>query len=744
MDTDTQSSSIPGDAANPDAGRSAGPPAAAKVLCGASPLYMLVEQSPTAMALFDRHMNYLAASLRWVEIYGRGHAELVGLNHYDLHPDLPAEWKRVHRKALAGEKLSKDDDHWVQADGSHQWMRWSAQPWMDEQGAIGGILISVEDITERKHAEWRLLRLADAVERIAAVRSHAELMTILRYAARELTGADGAALVLREGDECHYVDEEAIGPLWKGQRLPLHACIAGWSMVHAVPAVIEDVYADPRIPAEAYRSTFVRSLSMVPIGRAAPVGAIGCYWAQRHQATDREVGLQQALADAAAIGLANLELYRRLEDGKRTAELAARETRESEMRFRSTFEQAAVGIAHVTIDGRWLRVNSRLCGIVGYTREELLAEAIEDISHPDDYQRDEAQLQRILACQIETYSNEKRYLHKDGHIVWTHLTVNLVRYDDGSPAYFIAMVEDIQRRKEAEEKLRQQAAVFSNAQEGIVITDPECVIVAVNQAFTTITEYTEAEVKGQHMRIVQSGRHDRSFYQNMWSALLSTGAWQGEIWNRRKSGEIYLEWISISAIHDEHGKVANYVGITTDISRMKHAQTELERLAHHDALTGLPNRLLLSSRLEHAIERVRRHGGMGAVLFIDLDRFKQVNDSLGHRAGDELLQLVATRLRERLRDIDTLARLGGDEFVALLEDIPDAVAAEVVAREIIRQLQMPFPLSCGHDANIGASVGIALFPAHGDDATLLVEQADQALYDAKDGGRGRHKFFSSF
>jgi diguanylate cyclase (GGDEF)-like protein/PAS domain S-box-containing protein len=291
-------------------------------------------------------------------------------------------------------------------------------------------------------------------------------------------------------------------------------------------------------------------------------------------------------------------------------------------------------------------------------------------------------------------------------------------------------------------KLRQHAMVFTTTQEGIVITDPQCRIVDANHAFEIITEYSLDEMRGMYMRMLQSGRHDRSFYMSMWQSILDTGNWQGEIWNRRKSGDIYLEWISISTVRDDIGNVVNYVGTSIDMSGMEHAQSELERLVHHDGLTNLPNRLLLMSRLDQAIERTKRHSTMGAVLFLDLDHFKQVNDTLGHKAGDELLQNVASRLKGRLRETDTLARLGGDEFVIVLEEIVSSEMAATVALQVIHELQTPFSLSCcGDEANIGGSVGIAIFPQDGEAASQLIERADQALYEAKRRGRGIYKFF---
>ncbi len=228
----------------------------------------------------------------------------------------------------------------------------------------------------------------------------------------------------------------------------------------------------------------------------------------------------------------------------------------------------------------------------------------------------------------------------------------------------------------------------------------------------------------------------------MWVSINATGHWQGEIWNRRKTGEIFPELLSISAIRNETGEVTNYVGVFADISKLKASESRLEFLAHHDPLTQLPNRLLLTSRLEHAIEKGMRDKKLLALLMLDLDRFKDVNDSFGHQAGDELLQLVAERLTSCLRSIDTVCRLGGDEFTVLLEEIPHPEDAARVANNIITALGEPWMLENDREVRIGTSVGISLFPQHGSTPEQLLQQADAALYQAKGEGRGRFKYFS--
>ncbi|EGV29927.1 response regulator receiver modulated diguanylate cyclase/phosphodiesterase with PAS/PAC sensor(s) [Thiorhodococcus drewsii AZ1] len=295
----------------------------------------------------------------------------------------------------------------------------------------------------------------------------------------------------------------------------------------------------------------------------------------------------------------------------------------------------------------------------------------------------------------------------------------------------------------AESKLRQAATVFESTREGVIITDLDSHIIAVNPAYTDITGYTAEEVRGQTPRILRSGRQDDAFYQTLWANITSGGHWQGEVWNRRKSGEIYPQLLSISAVYDPQGTPTHYVGVMTDISQIKRSEERLEHLVHFDPLTNLPNRRLVLSRLHHAIEQTERSRRRVAVLFLDLDRFKNVNDSLGHPVGDELLQALTQRLRERLREEDTLGRLGGDEFLVLLENLERTEDAGRVARALLQLLQEPFELPSGPVLYIGASIGISIFPDDGNSVTELVKHADVAMYQAKEQGRNTYRFYTS-
>jgi diguanylate cyclase (GGDEF)-like protein/PAS domain S-box-containing protein len=276
----------------------------------------------------------------------------------------------------------------------------------------------------------------------------------------------------------------------------------------------------------------------------------------------------------------------------------------------------------------------------------------------------------------------------------------------------------------------------------MTITDASTLILRVNKAFTETTGYSSEEIVGKHCNIFKSNRHKATFYQQMWKSVELTGEWRGEVWNRRKNGEIFPVWLVITAVKDENGEVINYVGTHIDISERKASEKKILQLAFYDPLTDLPNRRLLMDRLKHGINLERRGNRHMAVLMLDLDKFKAVNDSLGHLAGDELLQQVSTRITKNLRDIDMVARLGGDEFVILLEDIEHIEDAARVAGQIVAELSKPFDLNQSEDVCIGASIGISIYPQHGDTPELLMDNADSALYLAKDQGRGCYAYFS--
>jgi len=303
-----------------------------------------------------------------------------------------------------------------------------------------------------------------------------------------------------------------------------------------------------------------------------------------------------------------------------------------------------------------------------------------------------------------------------------------------------SLTGEIAQRRAAEAGLQLAAKVFGQSNEAIMITDAENRIVQVNAAFTRITGYQSEEVLGHNPRLLSSGRQSPQFYHGMWQQLLANNRWRGEIWNRRKSGEVFPEWLSISNVTDAQGKLTHHIALFIDITERKQEEAQMERLASYDTLTGLPNRNLLADRIKQGIAQAQRHQSLLAMMFIDLDHFKNINDSLGHDVGDGLLQQVAERLKLCLRRSDTIARLGGDEFIALLTEISGEAEASFVAEKMLAVLGDGFEVG-GHTVHIAASIGISLFPNDGANKVELMRNADLAMYRAKDSGRNRFAFY---
>lgn len=570
------------------------------------------------------------------------------------------------------------------------------------------------------------------------------------------------------------------------------------------------------------------------------------------------------------VELANTNLERRVQE--RTEEL-----RQSGERFRAYFERSMVGMATTSIEKGWLNVNDALCDSLGYSREELMRMTWLELTYPEDIAPDLFQYNRLLSGEINNYAMDKRFIHKNGSLIYTRLAASCVRKEDGNVDYIVALVEDISalkvteqkliesehfsrsvidassadicvlnkdgyivsvnqawrdfydenasatrvsnysigtnyfqicraavgkcseeassiadgvmsvirgeceefsqeypchspteprwfnlrvtrfrddsghvvlahenitQRKLAEDKLKLAATVFSHAGEGIMITDASGSIIEVNDTFCFITGYSRDEAIGQNPRMLQSGRQSPEFYAAMWKSLLEKSYWVGEVWNRRKSGEVYAELLTISAVRNATGEVQNYVALFTDITLMKVHQDQLEHIAHYDALTNLPNRALLADRISQAIVQSQRHHHSLAVAFLDLDGFKDVNDVHGHNVGDELLIMLSQRMKEALREEDTLARIGGDEFVAVLADLAKVADCEPVLERLLKAAADP--VTVGEVVlKVTASIGVALYPQDNTDADQLLRHADQAMCVAKQAGKNRYQLFDT-
>ncbi|MCX7192328.1 MAG: PAS domain S-box protein [Proteobacteria bacterium] len=418
---------------------------------------------------------------------------------------------------------------------------------------------------------------------------------------------------------------------------------------------------------------------------------------------------------------------------------AEAELHSSEERFRSLVEQASDGIFVSDAQGCYIDVNSTGCVMLGYARQELLNLNIADIIDPADIARIGYEFKYFEGSEVVV--REWHFRRKDGSFF-----LGEVRGRQLPDGRLLAILIDITERKRIEEELRIAATAF-DAQVGIMVTDKLEKIVRVNRKFTEITGYTADEAIGKTPRLLKSGRHDANFYVAMWESIQNTGGWQGEIWDRRKSGEIYPKLMTITAVNSGDGEPKYFVSTQIDITERKAAEEEIKNMAFYDVLTRLPNRRLLMDRLNQALVSSARNGQMGALLFIDLDHFKKLNDTLGHDIGDLLLQQVALRLKLCIREGDTAARLGGDEFVVMLEELSsDAVAArdetEAIGEKILSVLNQTYQLAT-HEYHNTPSIGITMFSDKQPGAAELLKQADLALYQSKKVGRNRLHFFDT-
>ncbi|BAE52133.1 EAL domain-containing protein [Paramagnetospirillum magneticum] len=417
---------------------------------------------------------------------------------------------------------------------------------------------------------------------------------------------------------------------------------------------------------------------------------------------------------------------------------AQEQIRESQERLLSIMNHSTSAVSLKDAAGRYEFINMRFEELFGLSAEEVIGKTDQQL-----FSRDIAQLLRSRDLEVMGQLSAIQHLEEmvfPTSKVWLDSVRFPIFDSNGVVRAVCSQSTDVTMKHHAEEQLRLAAKVFDRAGEAITITDSSGNIITVNDSFCRITGYSHQEVIGKNPRFLQSGKHGKDFYDAMWRSLIEQGCWQGEIFNRRKNGEIYPEWLTVNSVRDENGSVVNYVAIFSDISAIKSSQRRIEFLATHDELTGIPNRSLLMDRLKHAVAQAKRQKTKLAVLFIDLDNFKVINDSLGHDVGDQLLKQATERLKHCVRDSDTLARLGGDEFVAVLTDVSLEKVNSVAAR-IVDFLGASFSIN-DKSLFVSASIGISVFPDDGQDSLTLLKHADTAMYRAKERGRNQYQFFA--
>jgi len=718
-------------------------------------LQALYEASPDMIFLHRPDGSILDANSRALEVlgYDRGAMLALPLRELIAAPESEDEARTLLARAHRGEKVDLEGVV-RRRDGSTFAVEVRLRRLEAIDSPIGSVLAVVRDISARKQAESALNRTNRALTALSAcnralVRNTDEqqlLDAICRVVVDtagyrfawvgyiDHTPAKPARAVAHAGHEDGYLSTWPI--VWDdvsdGQG-PFGLA------VRTGQPVAMNVEDDPRFAPwreEASKRGFASTIALPLTLDGRVFGTLSIYAADRDAFDSLETDLLAELASDLAFGIGAL----RERAERRRAERALRA---SAARLRKAQQIAHMGNWEWQTESDSVRCSPETGRVLGLTahhcprnREEFL-----DTVHPDDRPAVDAAL-RAAVEHGTSFSLDYRLVTPDGVTKAVHCLAEATPGAGGTPRTIVGIIQDITRRKEIEDSLRQSATVFECTADGVVITDAQRRIVAVNPAYSRITGYRPGEVIGRNPSVVKSGMHDRSFYRAMYDSLAETGQWQGEVYNRRKNGDIYPEWLTVSTVRDEQQMVTHYVGVFSDISAIKESQRQLDHLAHHDPLTGLPNRLLLLERVDHALTVARRHEHAVAVMFLDLDRFKNINDSLGHPAGDDLLREAAARLTRQMREEDTVARLGGDEFVVLLEDSPTVNDIGHVARKVLSALEAPFSLN-GREVYITASVGVAISPRDGDDARTLLKNADAAMYRAKELGRNTYQYYTA-
>ncbi|WP_207062171.1 EAL domain-containing protein [Motiliproteus sp. SC1-56] len=405
-------------------------------------------------------------------------------------------------------------------------------------------------------------------------------------------------------------------------------------------------------------------------------------------------------------------------------------------KFSATFNESPLGMTIARLPStQLLETNDAFTELTGHSRQACLERPIHEALQVDKHQDLLAEAQptghlKGVDLKGRNLAGEERY--------WRYFAC---RFETPEGPQLLSLIQDITQQTQLHQELELAQQVIENTSDGVMIADDQSRILSVNQAFTHITGYSREEAIGQSTRLCKSGRHEETFYAAMWQQIISKGHWSGEIWNRRKSGEVFPCWLSINRIRQADGDTSHYIAVFSDISQIKQAEKELTQLAYYDPLTALPNRALFRDRLAQEIAATRRQQGRFALFFIDLDRFKDINDSLGHNLGDQLLHEMACRLARLVRETDTAARLGGDEFTLIMAEVNRLESVTQMAERLLSTLGHPVSLA-GQEVQVGASIGIALFPEDGDNSESLIQHADMAMYQAKSQGRNNFQFYT--
>jgi len=660
-----------------------------------------VASSPMSILVTDREGIIEFANPKCSEITGYANAEIVGQNPRLFQSEsTPIEtYRQLWASILGGEQWTGELLN-RKKNGELFWERASISPISDESGAITHFVAIKEDITRSKQAERELHDLnrdfVSFLENTSDFIYFKDRDSRFRFCSQTLAAITGRAS-------------------WRD--------LIGKHDLDVFPADTAQVYSAEELPIFRDGTPLLNKVDPYYDADGRPGWVSTNKWPLFDDEGKAVVGIFGISRDITA--------HMRTEAA----------LRESETRLRSLIENSPLCIHEIDLNGRIASMNKSGLLMMGVATEAQ----VQGLPYLDAVGSEDRE--RIRDLLVKAYDGETSHFEfkasGGGDLIFKSCFVP-IKDETGKVSRLMGITENITERKLAESYLHIAATAFE-AQEGMVVTDAGGVIQRVNRAFTAITGYSAEEAVGRTSRLLKSGRHDGAYYAKMWAAIGSSGTWQGEIWNRRKNGELYPEWLTITAVKGDGGEVTHYVATMTDITRRKEAEEEIRQLAFFDPLTQLPNRRLLHDRLQHALLSCARNQRRGALLFIDLDNFKNLNDTLGHDMGDHLLEQVARRLTACIREGDTVARLGGDEFVVVLEDLSaaaaDAAAETTLVGEKIRlALNQPYQFADAEHHST-PSIGATLFGDHKETVEDLLKQADMAMYQAKAAGRNTLRFF---
>ena len=592
------------------------------------------------------------------------------------------------------------------------------------------LIASVVDISERQRAALRLEIEHDLAQALATGMRREEVLNTILKAALRFPDLDAGGIYYQQADGAYRLTaHEGLSPAFVVANGELGAQTAQAELIRQGKLVCtcsesgQHCNADELISAPHLRAEGLSCLTVLPV--VLDGQAIACLYLAGRQVVQISPATLQSL-ETLANNFAQTLL--RLDAQEKSDRL--------QHNLSGLFNNLTDFLFVIDRNGRILHYNQAVAEQLGYGPDILLGQCLSSV-HPAESRETASHIfAEILAGLRSTCPLPLLRANGSKLAVETRI---IAGYWDGAPAMF-AIAQDISERLIAEERQNLAASVFDNAHEGIIITDPNGCIIEVNATFSELTGYSRAEAIGQTANLLKSGHHDAAFYQSMWQTIHDAGYWRGEVWNRKKTGEVFVELLTISAVRNREGEISHFVGIFSDITLLKQHQERLEHLAHFDALTQLPNRMLLGDRMQLAMAQTERNGKALAVCYLDLDGFKPVNDQYGHAIGDKLLVEVAQRLRTCVRAGDTVSRLGGDEFVLLFSELDNVRECDHTIGRVISVLTTPFRIG-SHVISISASIGVTLYPEDGSDSDTLLRHADQAMYAAKQAGRNRFHLF---